>query len=225
MSDTVREAKRQAAIKAVSLVESGMVVGLGSGTTAALALEELARRLGTGAVRDIVGIPTSNATHQQAVLLGVPLGTLDEHPVVDLTIDGADEVDPDGELIKGMGGALLREKIVATASRRLVIVVDESKLVPRLGTRAPLPVEVVAFAAGTQLAAFRALGADPVIRKGRDGVPFRTDEGHLLIECRFPGGISSPATLAGNLRARPGVVETGLFLGMHPTVIVGGSAS
>jgi ribose 5-phosphate isomerase A len=221
VSDPVREAKRQAAIEAVSHIASGMVVGLGSGSTAAFALEELARRLGAGELRDIVGIPTSNATHQQAVLLGVPLGTLEEHPVVDLTIDGADEVDPDGELIKGMGGALLREKIVATASRRLIIVVDESKLVPRLGTRAPLPVEVVAFGASTQLGALRALGADPVIRREPDGLPYRTDEGHLLIECRFADGIASPATVARVLRARPGVVETGLFLGMHPTVIVG----
>jgi len=221
VSDPAREAKRQAALEAVSHIESGMVVGLGTGSTAALMLEELARQLGAGELRDIVGIPTSNATHQHAVLLGVPLGTLEDHPVVDLTVDGADEVDPDGELIKGMGGALLREKIVATASRRLVIAVDESKLVPRLGTRSPLPVEVVAFGAGTQLGALRALGADPVIRKGPDGLPFRTDEGHLLIECRFADGISSPATVARVLRARPGVVETGLFLGMHPTVIVG----
>jgi ribose 5-phosphate isomerase A len=221
VSDTVRDAKRQAAIEAVSLIEPGMVVGLGSGTTAAFALEELARRLGDGTVRDIVGIPTSNATHQQAVLLGIPLGTLDEYPVVDLTIDGADEVDPDGELVKGMGGALLREKMVAAASRRLVIVVDESKLVPRLGTRAPLPVEVVRFGAGTHLAALRALGAEPALRRGSDGQPFRTDEGHLLIECRFADGISNPSTVARVLRARPGVVETGLFLGMHPTVIIG----
>jgi ribose 5-phosphate isomerase A len=221
VSDPMREAKRQAAIEAVSHIESGMVVGLGSGSTAMFALEELARRLGTGALHDIVGIPTSNATHQEAVLRGVPLGIFDEHPVVDLTIDGADEVDPDGDLIKGLGGALLREKIVAAASRRLIIVVDETKLVSRLGTRAPLPVEVVPFGFGTQITAFRALGAEPVVRKGSDGRPFRTDEGHMIIECRFADGIPDPAAVARALRARPGVVETGLFLGMHPDVIVG----
>jgi ribose 5-phosphate isomerase A len=220
MSDALREAKRRAAVEAVSRVESGMVVGLGSGSTAAFALVELARRLGTGELRDIVGIPTSSVTHQQAVLNGVPVGTLEQYPVVSLTIDGADEVSPDGDLIKGLGGALLREKIVATASRQLIIVVDETKLVERLGTRAPLPVEVVQFGAGTQLAAFRALGAEPAIRKGPDGLPFRTDEGHLIVECRFAAGIPNPGALARALRARPGVVETGLFLGMHPEVVV-----
>jgi ribose 5-phosphate isomerase A len=220
-SNALRAAKQRAAIEAVDRVESGMVVGLGSGSTAAFALEELARRLGTGELRDIVGIPTSSATHQQAVLNGVPVGTLEQYPVVHVTIDGADEVSPDGDLIKGLGVALLREKIVAVASRRLVIVVDETKLVDRLGTRAPLPVEVVHFGAGAQLAAFRQLGAEPTIRQGPDGRPYRTDEGHLIVECRFADGIANPAAMARALRARPGVVETGLFLGMHPDVVVG----
>jgi ribose 5-phosphate isomerase A len=217
----ITEAKRRAAREAVDLVESGMVLGLGTGSTAALAVEELARRLGAGRLRDIVGIPTSSATHQQAVLLGVPLGTLEQHPVVDLTIDGADEVDPSGNLIKGLGGALLREKIVATVSRRLVIVVDEGKLVPRLGTKAPLPVEVVVFAAGTHVPAIAALGAVVTMRLGADGAPFRTDEGHHVLDCRFPQGIADPSALQEALRSRPGVVETGLFLGMRPQVIVG----
>jgi ribose 5-phosphate isomerase A len=115
----------------------------------------------------------------------------------------------------------LREKIVATASRRLIIVVDPSKLVARLGTRAPVPVEVVAFAAGAHLPAFKALGAEPVLRRGKDGSPFRSDEGHLVIDCRFPQGLASPAATHAALRARVGVVETGLFLGMHPEVVVG----
>lgn len=215
------DAKRRAAVDAVDRIESGMVVGLGTGSTAAFAVEEIARRLGEGALRDIVGIPTSAATHQQAVLLGVPLGTLESHPEIDLTIDGADEVDPDGNLIKGLGGALLREKMVATASHRLVIIVDESKLVPRLGTRAPLPVEVVTFGAGAHEAAIRALGASAMLRLAADGSPFRTDEGHLILDCRFPQGIADPAGVQATLRARPGVVETGLFLGMRPEVIIG----
>jgi ribose 5-phosphate isomerase A len=198
-----------------------MVVGLGSGTTSALAIVEIARRLGSGTLEDIVGIPTSAATHQQATLLGIPLGTLEDHPVVDLTLDGADEVDPAGNLVKGLGGALLREKIVATASRRLVIMVDPSKLVTRLGTRAPIPVEVVPFGAGAHAAAFRALGAEPVLRLGPDGTPYRTDEGHLLIDCRFPQGLADPAAVQAALRGRVGVVETGLFLGMRPEVVVG----
>ena len=201
-----------------------MVVGLGTGSTAALAVEELAHRLFQGELRDIVGIPTSNATHQQAVLLGIPLTTLEEHPTVDLTIDGADEVDPDGNLIKGLGGALLREKIVATVSSRLVIVVDQSKLVERLGSKAPLPVEVVRFAAGAHAPAIRALGGEPELRRGPDGEPFKSDEGHCILDCRFAAGIPDPRLVQETLRARPGIVETGLFLGMAPEVIVGRAA-
>jgi ribose 5-phosphate isomerase A len=153
-----------------------MVVGLGTGSTAAFVVEEIGRRLETGRLANLVGIPTSAATHQQALLCAIPVGTLEDHPVVDLTIDGADEVDPDGQLIKGLGGALLREKIVATASERLVIVVDPSKLVPRLGTRAPLPVEVVTFGAGAHADAIRhsapnrRSGAPPT---GRSSDPMR----------------------------------------------------
>jgi ribose 5-phosphate isomerase A len=220
---TQDDAKRRAAASAVDRIESGMVVGLGSGSTAALAVEEIGRRLAAGALRDIVGIPTSAATQEQATRLGIRLGTLEEHPVVDLTFDGADEVDPDGNVIKGLGGALLREKIVATASRRWVIVVDPSKLVPRLGTRAPLPVEVVTFGAGAHASAIQALGAEPVLRLVAGGQPFRTDEGHLVLDCRFPRGIADPAGVQAALRARPGVVETGLFLGMRPEVVVGRS--
>ncbi len=219
--DPVLAAKRNAAIRAVDLVESGMVLGLGTGSTAALVVEEIARRLGTGDLRDLTAIPTSNATHQQAVLSGIPHGTLEDHPVVDLTIDGADEVDPDGNLIKGLGGALLREKIVAMASRRLAIVVDGAKLVTKLGSRVPLPVEVVRFGAGAHRPAIRALGAEPVLRRDRDGEPFRTDEGHLVLDCRFPTGIDDPHEVVAALRARPGIVETGLFLGLRPEVIVG----
>lgn len=221
MTDPQTEAKRRAAVEAAGRVESGMIVGLGTGSTAAFVVEEIGRRLRAGHLARIVGIPTSAATQRLAEGLGIPLGTLEEHPVVDLTIDGADEVDPGGQLIKGLGGALLREKMVATASRRMVIVVDASKLVDRLGTRAPLPVEVVTFAAGAHAGAIRALGAEPELRRTPAGEPFRTDEGHVILDCRFPDGIADPHAVQAALRARPGVVETGLFLDLRPDVIVG----
>jgi len=221
VTDTKLAAKRDAALRAVDFVESGMIVGLGTGSTASLVVEEIARRLSDGALRDIVAVPTSNATHQQALLHGIPLTTLDDVPVVDLGIDGADEVDPEGNLIKGLGGALLREKMVAAASKKLVIVVDESKLVPRLGTRAPLPVEVVTFGAGSHDAVLRAFGAVPALRAGDDGKPFSTDEGHYILDCRFASGIDDLAAVERALRERPGIVETGFFLGMNPEVVVG----
>lgn len=221
MTDANLAAKREAAVRAVDLVEPGMIVGLGTGSTAALAVDEIASRLGTGELRDIMGIPTSKSTQQQAVLRGIPLTTLEEHPVVNLTIDGADEVDPSGNLIKGLGGALLREKIVATASEKLVIVVDPTKLVGRLGTRAPLPVEVASFGAGAHGDVLRELGAEASLRTTREGAPFISDEGHYILDCRFAGGIRDPAAVERTLRARPGVVETGLFLGMEPEVVIG----
>jgi ribose 5-phosphate isomerase A len=221
MTNARAAAKREAGIEAAQRVASGMTVGLGTGSTAAFVIEEIGRRVRDGELAGIVGIPTSLATERQARALGIPLGTLEEHPVLDLTIDGADEVDPDGQLIKGLGGALLREKMVATASRRMVIVVDRTKLVGRLGTRAPLPVEVVTFAAGTHAGAIRALGAEPALRRTAAGDPFRTDEGHYLLDCRFAAGIDDPHAVQAALRARPGVVETGLFLDLRPEVIVG----
>jgi ribose 5-phosphate isomerase A len=221
MTDAQSAAKREAGIEAARRVTSGMTVGLGTGSTAAFVVDEIGRRVREGELRGIIGIPTSVATQRRAEALGIPLGTLEDHPVVDLTIDGADEVDPQGQLIKGLGGALLREKMVATASRRMVIVVDPSKLVDRLGTRAPLPVEIVTFAAGAHAAVIRALGAEPELRRTPAGDPFRTDEGHFILDCRFPAGIDDPHAVQLALRARPGVVETGLFLDLRPEVIVG----
>jgi ribose 5-phosphate isomerase A len=199
-----------------------MVVGLGTGSTARVAVEEIGRRLASGQLRDIVGIPTSRATRDLAAASGVPVSTLDHHAAVDLTIDGADEVDPEGNLIKGHGGALLWEKIVATASRRLIIVVDPSKLVPRLGATRALPVEVVAFGWRQHEAAMRELGGAPHLRVDERGDPYRTDEGHYIIDCSFAGGITDPARVHQVLKARSGVIETGLFLGFKPDVIVGG---
>jgi ribose 5-phosphate isomerase A len=215
-------ARLAAARRAVDLVQGGMILGLGSGATARAAVREIGRRLADGRLSDITGIPTSNATRELAREVGIPLGDLSHYPWIDLTIDGADEVAPDGDLLKGLGGALLREKIVAAQSRRLVIAVEPAKLVQRLGERAPLPVEVVPFGWSTQLEFLRRLGAQPALRTG-PGVdaPYRSDEGHYIIDARFPGGIDDPRAVAAALAGRAGVVETGLFLGMAPQVVVG----
>jgi ribose 5-phosphate isomerase A len=217
--------KQNAAKRAVDLVQPGMVVGLGTGSTAGLVIEELGRRIERQIVTGVLGVATSRAAERHAVACGIPLTTLDAHPEVDITIDGADEVDRLGHLLKGAGGALLWERIVADCSRRLVIVVDPSKLVSRLGTRRPLPIEVVAFGWSTHLAAIRGLGGEPTLRMDGRAAPYRTDEGHYLIDAWFPGGISDPELVVGTLRSRPGVVETGLFLDLSPEVIVGRSTS
>lgn len=183
----------------------------------------LADRLRSGALRDVVGVPTSRATERHARELGIPVTTLDREPRLDLAIDGADEVDPHLRLIKGLGGALLWEKIVATASERLVIVVDEGKLVEELGRTAPLPVEVVPFGWSTHLAFLDLLGAQATLRRGADGNPFVTDGGHYLLDCRFEGGLVEPDRVERELRQRVGVVETGLFLDLADTVVVGGA--
>jgi ribose 5-phosphate isomerase A len=198
-----------------------MVVGLGSGSTARLAIEEIGRRLARGELRNIRGVPTSRAARRDALLSRVPLTTFEQGARVDLTIDGADEVAPDGTVLKGAGGALLREKIVASSSHRLVIVVDETKLVERIGERHPLPIEVVPFGWTTHLEALRALGGEPTLRRTAGGVAYRTDEGHHIIDAHFPAGIAAPAQIEGIIRARPGVVETGIFVGYRPEIIVG----
>jgi ribose 5-phosphate isomerase A len=215
--------KRQAAQRAAALVEDGMKLGLGTGSTARLVLEALAGRRERGELANIVGVPTSVDTREYATRLGIPLATLDDEPLLDLTLDGADEVDPRLELIKGLGGALLWEKIVAAASARLVIVVDESKLVERLGTKAPVPVEVIPFGWRTLDAPLRALGTEPRLRTRDDGSTFTTDGGHYIVDCRFEAGIDDPYQVEDRLRRLPAVVETGLFLGMAGMVVVAGS--
>jgi ribose 5-phosphate isomerase A len=204
---------------AADFVTSGMVLGLGHGSTAVFALRRIAGLLRTGQLRDILGVPCSTAVEAEARDLGIPLTTLDEHPVIDLTIDGADEVDPDFNLIKGGGGALLREKMVAQASRREMIVVDGSKRSPALGTRWPVPVEVVSFGWQAQVIYLEWLGAKATLRREEDGTPFTTDQGNLILDCDF-GPISDPHHLAVRLNERAGVVEHGLFLGLATDVIV-----
>ena len=215
------KAKREAAERAAREVRSGMVVGLGTGSTAKFAVEAIGWRLARGELENVCGIPTSARTRDLAISMDIPLTDLNVHPVVDLTLDGADEVDPEGNLIKGGGGALLREKIVASASRRFLIVVDETKLVPRLAEVFPVPVEVVPFGWKVHEARLRELGADPVLRVDATGTPFRTDEGHFIIDCAFANGIPDLRGTDNAIRSRPGVVETGLFLGMSPEVFVG----
>jgi len=212
--------KRKAAEQAVEFVDSGMTLGLGTGSTVFYALRRLGDRIRTGQLRDVAGVPTSEATARLAREFGIPLTTLDKHPHLDLTIDGADEVDPDMNLIKGLGGALLREKIVAAASHRLVIVVDDTKLVNQLGAHAPLPVEVVPFGWQLHIPYLENLGANPTLRRTADGEPYLTDGGHYIIDCQF-AGIDDASTLAIALSAQPGIVEHGLFLDMADTVVVG----
>ena len=217
----VQRFKQQAAERAVEFITSGMTVGLGHGSTTVFALRRLARLLDEGRLRDIVAIPCSRHVAQDAQQLHIPLTTLDEHPVIDLTIDGADEADPDLNLIKGGGGALLREKIVAQASKREIIVVDETKLSPRLGTQWPLPVEVTEFGWRSQAAYIESLGAEVVLRRRSDGDLFRTDQGNLVLDCNF-GPIGDPARLAAQLEGRAGIVAHGLFLGLASDLIVAG---
>ena len=222
MTDVASRLKQAAGEQAASLVQSGMVVGLGTGSTAIFAIRRIATRLRAGDLGDIVAIATSRATEAAARALGIPMLTDDIPREIDLTIDGADEVDPALDLIKGGGGALLREKIVAQASRREVIVVDASKLSPRLGTHWPLPVEVLEFGWRSQARFLESLGVAVTPRKG-DGGLYRTDQGNIILDSQF-GPIADPASLAGELGARAGIVEHGLFIGIACDLIVAGDA-
>lgn len=213
------ELKRAAASFAATLLEDGMIVGLGSGSTARLAVEAIGKRVKDGL--QIIGIPTSEQTAEEARELGIPLSTLGENPQIDVTIDGADEVELGTlNLIKGGGGNLLREKIVATASLRLVIVVDESKIVDRLGTRASVPVEVAQFGWQSTARILSKLKANPMLRQSGDGKPFVTDGGNYILDCAF-GPIESAAALQRELDSIVGVVEHGLFIGLASQVLIG----
>ena len=212
------EQKREAAAAALAEVRDGMVLGLGTGSTAAIFVDLLGARVRDGL--RITGVPTSERTAEQARGLGIPLAQLGDHAALDLVVDGADEVDTGNfALVKGLGGALLREKLVALAGKRMVVIVDEGKLVSALG-RGLVPVEIVAFGAATTLARLREAGADPGIRPGQDSAPYRTDGGNLIADCRF-APIADPAALQARLKALTGVVETGLFPGFASRVIVG----
>lgn len=215
--------KQRAADEVLKYIQSGMIVGLGAGSTALLAVRGLAAMLARGELTGIKGIPCSRLIESEARRLGIPLTTLEDHPVVDLTFDGADEVDPALNLIKGGGGALLREKIVAQASRREIIIVDESKLSPVLGTHRAVPVEVSPFGWRTQATYLESLGARVSLRTDRKGRPFRTDQGNYILDSAF-GPIRDPAGLAAAMDARTGIVAHGLFLGLASEVIVAGAS-
>jgi ribose 5-phosphate isomerase A len=218
--DAQQQLKEQSAEAAVALVETGMILGLGTGSTAKLAVDALGKRVASGL--RVIGVPTSEFTGQQARSLGIPISTVDEHPEIDLTIDGADEVELGTlNLIKGRGGALLREKIVASASKRLVIIVDDSKLVEKLGSHFAVPVEVVQFGWPSAERKLQKLGARTKLRPGPDEKPFVTDGGNFIIDCSF-SPIQAPAELDQQLNSVVGVVEHGLFLKMASRVIVAG---
>jgi ribose 5-phosphate isomerase A len=212
--------KREAAVQAVRLITPGMTVGLGTGSTAIHAVREIARRHAAGELPGLRCFATSSEIARAARAAGLPLLDGAGPAIIDVTIDGADEVDPRLNLIKGGGGALFHEKIVAQATRRQIIIVDEAKMSPVLGTRHALPVEVIAFGAESQRVFLEELGGHPVLRTNPDGTPFATDEGNIIYDCNF-GPIADPEELAAELRARTGLVEHGLFLGMTDDLIIG----
>ena len=207
--------KESAALRALDLVCDGMWLGLGTGSTAARFVEALGVKVAAGL--RVLCVPTSEATRAQAEALGIPLTTLDETPHLHLTVDGADEIDDHLRLIKGGGGALLREKIVASATRQMVVVADATKQVQRLG-KFPLPVEVIRFAQALVAKRISALGAEVELRTRTDGRPYVSDENNHILDCRF-GEIRDPDQLARQLSDMPGVVEHGLFIGMASVVL------
>ena len=209
--------KQAAARASLNFIQDGYVVGLGTGSTAAYFIQYLGERVKAGL--KIRGVPTSIQSRKLAESCGIPIVTLDEVQQIDVDVDGADEFDPQLRLIKGGGGALLREKIVASASRKFVVVTDASKQVQTLG-KFPLPVEVIPFAESILTRRIVALGATVTLRKGKDGSPFRTDEGHHILDCHF-GQIADPQALARILSDLPGVVEHGLFINMASVVLIG----
>ena len=215
------ELKQIAASRAVEFVKSGMVVGLGSGSTASFAVQRIAACIAAGELANIVGIPSSSRTANLARELGIPLAGFDEKQQIDITIDGADEVDPDLNLIKGGGGALLREKVVAQASRKNLIIVDESKLVPQLGTHWAVPIEVIDFALQVEEKFLISMGAAVTLRSHENGDYFRTDQNNLILDADF-GPVADLEKLAVLLVSRAGIVEHGLFLKLASDVIVAG---
>jgi ribose 5-phosphate isomerase A len=211
--------KRRAAEAALGQVADGMVLGLGSGSTAEAFVAALGARIAAGELRDICGVATSERTTVLAQRVGVPLTTLERQPQLDLAIDGADEVDPLLTLIKGRGGALLREKVVGASAAQFIVIVDGSKLVTRLGQRTALPVELVAFATPLVMRRLQQLGGNPALRRHADGSPFITDEGHVILDTQF-AAIDAPDALASQIAAIPGVAAHGLFVGLASAAIV-----
>jgi len=211
--------KMQSAREAVKHLRSGMIIGLGTGTTVRYALEFMGQMIRDGLLRNIIGIPSSKSTEEISISQGIPLGGLDKYPEIDITIDGADEVDPDLNLIKGGGGALLREKIIAQASKRNIIIIDETKLSARLGTRFYLPVEVIPFGCSTEKKFISSLGAEVKLRTEKRDQPFLTDQGNFILECNF-GPIKDIRALSRELDQRAGIMAHGLFIDLATDLIV-----
>ena len=217
MSDDL---KKQAALAALDEIRDGMVVGLGTGSTATHFIRGLGERVRSGL--KVSGIPTSEESRRLAEEVGVPLTTFRNHPEIDVTVDGADEVSPQLDLIKGLGGALVREKIVAHASKRVIIVVDESKLVAKLGTKTVIPVEVLTLAAPRLILQLKELGGEAVVRE-KNGQPFVSDNGNTILDWKH-GLIDDPAVLEKQLKSMTGVVDSGIFAGVADSVIVAASS-
>lgn len=217
MSD---ELKKQAALAALDEIRNGMIVGLGTGSTAAHFIRALGEKVRNGL--KVSGIPTSEESRRLAEEVGIPLTTFKDHPEIDVTVDGADEVSPHLDLIKGLGGALVREKIVAHASKRVIIVVDESKLVKKLGTKSVVPIEVIPLAAPRVLVQLKNLGGEAVVRE-KNGRPFVSDNGNTILDWQS-GVINQPAVLEKQLKAMTGVVDSGIFAGVADSVIVAASS-
>jgi ribose 5-phosphate isomerase A len=214
-------AKEAAGEAALQYIKSGMNVGLGTGSTTDYFLIALGREIGKGTFKNIRGVPTSIKSDKRSRELGIPLCSLNDVPYLDVAVDGADEVDPRLDLVKGLGGALLREKIIAQASKKFVVIADSSKKVTALGTHAPLPVEVTQFAHDTQPKFFKSLGCEPALRKNSDGSTFISDNGNVIYDCRFPR-IDNPADLELKLLRHAGIVDTGLFIGIASVVLIAG---
>lgn len=219
---TTQQKKAAGEFAVTEFIDSGMLVGLGFGSTAVHAVRKLGELIQQGELRSITAIACARSTEDLARELGIQLIDFTPDTVIDVTIDGADEVDPDFNLIKGGGGALTREKIVAQASRRQIIVVDESKRVPLLGTSWPVPIEVIPFGWQTQMGYLNSLGAEPVLRLSDNRQPYRTDQGNYIIDANF-GPIEQPGVIAGLLEGRSGIVEHGLFLNLATDLVVSGA--
>jgi ribose 5-phosphate isomerase A len=213
--------KKLAAERAVEAVKSGMKLGLGTGSTSWFVVQRIGERMASGELFGIVGVPTSKRTEEQARSLGIPVATLDEHPELDLAIDGADEVDPNLDLVKGRGGALLREKMVEAAAKQFIVVVDESKLVGGLGVSGAMPVEVVQFCWSHQASLLAELGCEAKRRMDGDR-PYVTDNGNYIVDLFFREPIRDPRATASAIESVIGVVEHGLFLGMADQVVIAG---
>jgi ribose 5-phosphate isomerase A len=215
--------KQQAAAHALTYIRSGMSLGLGTGSTTSFFTEMLGESFKSGTLFDIQVVPTSESTREHALRLNIPISNLTEHQNLDIAIDGADEVDPNLNLIKGLGRALLREKIVEIHADQFFVIIDESKLVNKLGSLGPLPVEIVPFEHYAHIRWLNSIGCRAELWLEENGDPVITDNGNYLVRCWFSQGISDPNILARKLADRPGIVEHGLFLGMASRIIVAGS--